>query len=278
MNGNIVTDSNYNLKVNDVIAVNDTFQEERPDLSADESVKFKILYEDEDLIVLNKPAGVVVHAGAGNASHTLVNGLVYHCGNALSSGSAAFRPGIVHRIDKDTSGILVAAKNDYAHMKLAEQFSVHSITRKYICFCFSHFQPPCGRIETLITRDKKNRLKMCASNTEGKKAITIFKTLTDYGFASKIECELKTGRTHQIRVHMSSQGHSLIGDILYKTKNYSVPNEIADYVNHFPRQALHAFFLKFIHPTTNREMEFTADLPQDLQELEKILSSFSKVK
>ena len=159
-------------------------------------------------------------------------------------------------------------------MKLAEQFAVHSITRKYICFCFSHFQPPCGKIETFITRDKKNRLKMCASSTDGKKAITIFRTLADYGFASKIECELKTGRTHQIRVHMFSQGHSLIGDSLYKTKNYAVPKELAEYINQFPRQALHAFFLKFIHPRTNREMEFSVPLPQDLLELEEQLATF----
>lgn len=273
VNGIVITDANYNLKINDIIVVNNEFKEKRPDLSADAEVPFEVVYEDDDVLVINKPAGVVVHAGAGNFEHTLVNGLVHHCGSALSSGSDQFRPGIVHRIDKDTSGILVVAKNDYAHMKLAEQFAVHSITRKYVCFCYSHFQPSCGRIETFITRDKHNRLKMSVSDSQGKKAITIFKTLADYGFASKIECELKTGRTHQIRVHMSNAGHSLIGDSLYKAKNYSVPKELAEYINQFPRQALHAFFLKFKHPRTENDMEFSAPFPSDLAELEERLST-----
>lgn len=271
MNGVIIVDANHYLKINDIVVVDDSQKIERPSLSPDADVKFDVLYEDADLLVINKPAGVVVHAGAGNFSHTLVNGLVHHCGESLSSGSDEYRPGIVHRIDKDTSGILVVAKNDYSHAKLAEQFAVHSIVRKYVCFCYSHFQNKSGKIETLISRDKNNRLKMCVNPSQGKRAITLFKTLADYGFASKIECELKTGRTHQIRVHMSYLGHSLIGDSLYKVKNYAIPKDMTEYIRSFPRQALHAYFLKFQHPTNQKDMEFSADLPSDLQQLEKKL-------
>lgn len=271
VNDVIIVDASYYLKVNDCVTVDDSQKIEKPNLSPDASVQFDILYEDADLLVIDKPAGVVVHAGAGNFSHTLVNGLVHHCGKSLSSGSDEYRPGIVHRIDKDTSGILVVAKNDYSHAKLAEQFAVHSITRKYICFCYSHFQNKSGKIETLIARDQNNRLKMSVNPSQGKTAITLFKTLVDYGYASKIECELKTGRTHQIRVHMSYLGHSLIGDSLYKTKNYSIPKNISEYIRLFPRQALHAYYLKFCHPCTQKEMEFFSDIPSDMQQLEEML-------
>jgi 23S rRNA pseudouridine1911/1915/1917 synthase len=166
----------------------------------------------------------------------------------------------------------VVAKNDFSHCKLAKQFATHSLTRKYICFCYSTPHPSWGKITTLIARDKNNRLKMSVSKNVGRNAVTFYKTLQTFSqFASKIECELKTGRTHQIRVHMSHLKCSLIGDSLYKVKNYAIPNEIANFVNRFPRQALHAYFLEFVHPRSQKIMRFESDLPEDMKELEKIL-------
>lgn len=273
VNGVIVLDVDYKTRVGDLISFSmENIPDDRPNLSPDSSIKFDILYEDADILVIDKPAGVVVHAGAGNHDHTLVNGLISHCN--LSRGSDEFRPGIVHRIDKDTSGILVIAKNDFSHAFLAEQFAVHSITRKYVCFCYGVPRPAFKTIDTMINRDKNNRLKMAVSDSSGKRAITIYRTQQTYGnFAAKVECELKTGRTHQIRVHMSDFGHSLIGDTLYRYKNYSLPKNIANEINRFPRQALHARYLEFIHPTTKENMVFESDIPEDLKFLEEILCS-----
>jgi 23S rRNA pseudouridine1911/1915/1917 synthase len=272
VNSVLITDAGHNLKYNDEILLDENFEEEKPDLTPDNGIKFTILYEDEDLLVIEKPAGVTVHPGAGNFSRTLVNGLAHHCGKSLSGGSGKYRPGIVHRIDKNTSGILAVAKNDFSHNGLAKQFAVHSVRRKYICFCYSLMQPSNGKIETLISRDKKNRLKMSVSNDSGRKATTFYKTLRTFSkFASKVECELKTGRTHQIRVHMSHKGCSLIGDSIYRAKNYFVPHDISNYVNGFSRQALHAYFLEFLHPCSQKLMHFESDMPDDMKELEKVL-------
>lgn len=278
INNTKITDPNYYLKVKDEIHVDYSSSTEEEAPVADDSVSFSVLYEDDDIIVVDKPAGIVVHPGAGNFSHTLVNGLVYHC-DCLSTGSDRSRPGIVHRIDKDTSGILVIAKNDIAHAKLAEQFQIHSIKRKYVCFCYSVPHIKMGKIETYIARDPNNRLKMTVSNGAGKHAITIYKVLKAFSsFAAKIECELHTGRTHQIRVHMSHLGHSLIGDSLYKKKNYAIPKEIAHYINSFPRQALHAYFLEFIHPISKRIVHFEIGLPEDLKHLEQKMTEIATTK
>lgn len=275
VNGIVTLTADYKTHIGDVINFStESIPEERPSLSPDSSVQFEILHEDADILVINKPAGVVVHAGAGNHEHTLVNGLMFHCN--LSNGSDDFRPGIVHRIDKDTSGILVVAKNDFAHAFLSEQFAVHSIVRKYVCFCYGVPRLAKNIIDTKIIRDKNNRLRMSISENSGKRAITIYRTLHTFrNFATEIECELKTGRTHQIRVHMSSLGHSLIGDKLYKYKNYSLPKEIATEINQFPRQALHAKYLEFIHPSTKENMVFESDLPQDLQQLKNLLQQYN---
>lgn len=267
-------DSSFSLKKEDQIFIKDDIPSDKVEIHPDSSVSFQILFEDNDLMVINKPAGIVVHPGAGNRDHTLVNGLAHHCGTNLSTVNSEIRPGIVHRIDKDTSGILVIAKNDFAHMELAKQFEIHSIKRKYICFVYSILRPENGTIETLITRSDKNRLKMSVSQSKGKKAITIYKTLKKYSnYASKVECELLTGRTHQIRVHLSSKGNSLIGDKTYKFKNYSFPKEHIKYVNEFPRQALHAYFLEFVHPRTNEIMRFENNIPDDMSNLEKVLDA-----
>ncbi|MDR2645597.1 MAG: RluA family pseudouridine synthase [Holosporaceae bacterium] len=274
VNGVSITDAAYNLKYRDEILANECFREEKPNLSPDANVKFAVLYEDEDLLIIDKPAGVTVHAGAGNRSHTLINGLIHHCGKSLSSGSDSCRPGIVHRIDKNTSGVLVVAKNDFTHAALARQFAIHSIRRKYICFCYSILQPLHGKIETFLGRDKNNRLKMAVAES-GRNAITFYKTLKTFSkFASKVECELKTGRTHQIRAHMSYRKCSIIGDALYKTKNYSI--EKNPVIQRFPRQALHAYFLEFIHPRSKKFLQIQSDFPSDLQSLEEVLQLAAK--
>ena len=270
-----VRSSSYKVKLNDVINVEEVQEDEVCCINPDKDVQFKIVFEDDDIIVVDKPAGVTVHPGAGNYDHTLVNGLAYHCGENLSTVNSELRPGIVHRIDKDTSGILVVAKNDFAHMNLAKQFELHTITRKYVCFVFGVLRPISGQIETLIARDPRNRLRMAVDQHSGKRAVTIYSTLKTYGmFASKVECELLTGRTHQIRVHLSHLGHSLIGDKLYKVKNYSLPKEIAGKINSFDRQALHAKFLEFVHPRTQETMTFESEIPADIAQLEQIMQNY----
>ena len=277
MNSEEVFDPNFSLQVEDNIWIEENIPSDKIEIHPDENVPFEILFEDDDLLVINKPAGVVVHPGAGNRDHTLVNGLAYHCGKNLSTINSDIRPGIVHRIDKDTSGILVIAKNDFAHMQLAKQFEVHSIKRKYICFLYSVLRPLNGKIETLISRSESNRLKMAVSQSKGKKAITIYKTVKNFStYASKVECELLTGRTHQIRVHMASLGNSLIGDRIYKVKNYSLPKEFAKEINGFPRQALHAYFLEFVHPRSEKVMHFECDMPDDMKNLENLLNGIKE--
>lgn len=277
MNSKGVVDPNFSLKIEDVVSVEEDVPSDKIEIRPDKEVLFEILFEDDDLLVINKPAGVIVHPGAGNRDRTLVNGLAYHCGKNLSTINSEIRPGIVHRIDKDTSGILVVAKNDFAHMQLAKQFEIHSIKRKYVCFLYSVLRPLNGKIETLISRSQNNRLKMSVSQSKGKKAVTIYRTVKNFSnYASKVECELLTGRTHQIRVHMSSLGNSLIGDRTYKVKNYSLPKEFAKEINEFPRQALHAYFLEFVHPRTEKIMRFECEMPDDMKNLEDLLNKIEK--
>lgn len=251
-----------------------------------EVVEFDVLYEDDNILVVNKPYGVVVHPGAGNFSGTLVNGLLHYAKDSSLSNNNSARPGIVHRIDKGTSGILVVAKTDNAHAKLAEQFAVHSITRKYVCFVYSTpnisrdvQKLPDGRykIQTLIGRDKLNRKKMKVLQTGGKNAITIFKVMRVFSnrVASQIECELKTGRTHQIRVHMNYLGASLIGDQVYgrRKKIRCANDDDTNFLYNFNRQALHAAYLKFQHPLTLKDMEFSSPIPEDMKNLNQVLSN-----
>lgn len=273
VNNNAIKDANYNLKIKDEIIIFDNLNVAQQHIIPEKDVIFSILYEDEDLIVINKPAGLVVHPGAGNYSGTLVNGLAYYCKDNLSTGNEDYRPGIVHRIDKDTSGVLVIAKNNQTHMHLAEQFKEHSIKRKYVCFCYGVPQPMNGKIETFIGRDRNNRLKMnVVDEKNGKRAISFYRTLETFShFAAKLECELHTGRTHQIRVHMSHIGHSLIGDSTYKIKNYAIPKDKIEFITKFTRQALHAYFLEFIHPKSMKKLHFEIELPEDMITLNRIL-------
>ncbi len=236
-------------------------------------IKLDIRFEDKDILIINKPKGMVVHPGAGNFENTLANALFYKYNKKLSDINGELRPGIVHRIDKETSGLLVVAKNNISHAKLSKQFSEHSIKRKYICLAWGVLRPLQGRIETLICRNKKNRQLMMVSDFNGKKAITNYKTIKVFNIKnipkiSLIECELETGRTHQIRVHMKYKGSSLLGDNQYGKKNikFKKINEIFfKRLSVLTGQALHAKSLSFIHPSKNKWVHFESELPNDFK-------------
>lgn len=253
-NGKIIK-SNYKIKRNDFIEVE---MPEPVELNVSpEKMNLDILYEDEDVLVVNKDKGVVVHPAPGNYTGTLVNGILYHCTD-LSGINGVIRPGIVHRIDKDTSGVLVIAKNDEAHNGLAEQFKEHSIKREYYALVEGKFSNPKGTIDKPISRDKKERIKM-AINSDGKRAVTHYEVLEQYDKGvSLVKCTLETGRTHQIRVHMASIGHPLVGDLVYGYKRQKFNIE---------GQALHAKVLGFIHPRTKKYIEFTSELPEYFKDL-----------
>ncbi len=219
-----------------------------------ENIPLDILYEDSDVIVVNKPKNMVVHPAAGHYSGTLVNALLYHCKDSLSGINGIMRPGIVHRIDKDTTGALVVCKNDVAHQCLAEQLKVHSITRKYEAIVYHSFKEQEGRVEGPIGRHPTERTKMAINYKNGKEAVTNYRVLENLGSEyAHIECRLETGRTHQIRVHMSSIHHPLVGDTVYGPAKDSF---------HLEGQTLHARVLGFIHPTTKEYMEFEAPVPE----------------
>tara|TARA_B100002051_G_scaffold169285_1_gene159889 strand:+ start:318 stop:1292 length:975 start_codon:yes stop_codon:yes gene_type:complete len=237
-----------------------------------QNISLDIIYEDKDIIVVNKPAGMVVHPGFGNQDQTLVNALLYHCKGTLSGIGGVTRPGIVHRIDKDTSGILVSAKNDYSHLKLSNQFKEHSITRSYLAIVWGVINKK-GILENNISRHPYNRKKMHISKN-GKVGITHWELKQTFSnIASLIECNLKTGRTHQIRVQFANNGNHLIGDKVYNNpktkKRYLNKNNqnIFNLLQSFPRQALHAKHLSFLHPITNKKLSFESELPEDISKL-----------
>ena len=219
-----------------------------------ENIPLDILYEDDDLLVVNKPKGMVVHPAAGHSSGTLVNAVLYHCRGNLSGINGVLRPGIVHRIDMDTTGALVICKSDFAHQSLAEQLSVHSITRKYRAIVHGNLKEDEGTVRGAIGRHPTDRKKMAINERNGKPAVTHYRVLERFGNYTYIECQLETGRTHQIRVHMASIGHPLLGDAVYGPKKCPVKN--------LQGQTLHAMVLGFIHPRTGAYMEFEAPLPE----------------
>lgn len=233
-----------------------------------QNIPLDIAFEDEHLIVVNKPAGMVVHPAAGNADGTLVNALLHHCNGSLSGIGGVARPGIVHRIDKDTSGLLVVAKTDAAHEGLATQFAEHSVHRRYLAICGGFPNPATGTIDARIGRSDANRKKMAVldkNSSRGKTAITHYTFLDRLTDASLIECRLETGRTHQVRVHCASIGHALLGDPIYG----QTPKALKPLLKEldFARQALHAAELGFDHPVTRKNVHFKANLPDDMQEL-----------
>ena len=236
-----------------------------------ENIPLDVIYEDDDLIVLEKPAGLVVHPAPGHTSGTLVNALLYHCRGSLSGIGGVTRPGIVHRLDKDTSGIMVCAKSDVAHRGLVEQFRVHSIERAYFAVVWGVPSPKRGRIETQIGRDPRDRKRMAVLMSGGKTAITEYETVRPIrDLAALMECRLFTGRTHQIRVHMLSLGHSLIGDPVYKSRavtRYTRDIVIQSTLATYKYQALQAHTLGFVHPRTGKAERFETKLSEDLQRL-----------
>lgn len=233
-----------------------------------QEIPLDIVYEDEDLLVLNKPAGMVVHPAAGNYEGTLVNALLAHCRESLSGIGGVIRPGIVHRLDKDTSGLMVVAKNDAAHNGLSAQFAVHSLERCYLALVWGMPAPSAGVIETQIGRSSVNRKKMAVVSSGGKRAETHYRMLETYagGAFSLVHCSLKTGRTHQVRVHMTALGHPLVGDKVYgKTPKAALHSESLKIATAFPRQALHSYKMSFEHPVTKKIMRFEIPLPADMR-------------
>ena len=279
-----------NLKVlepSKKVNIKDKIKLEVPELKKLEIKPYKykldIIYEDNDVMVINKPAGLVVHPAAGNFDNTLVNALINYDKKNLSSINGELRPGIVHRLDKDTSGVIIVAKNNFAHTHLSKQFNEHSIDRKYIALVWGKLRPQKGEIKTFITRSSKNRQLMDVSQTKGKLAITNYKTIEIYENArvptlSLVEYRLKTGRTHQIRVHMKFKGNPILGDKSYKKKLKKLKDvdpEINEIIKKIYRQCLHAKSLGFLHPTKNQRLFFESKLPNDLHKIVKKLRSTS---
>ncbi len=241
-----------------------------PLAAAAQDIPLVVAYEDEHLIVIDKPAGLVVHPAAGNLDGTLVNALLHHCAGQLSGIGGVARPGIVHRIDKDTSGLLVVAKSDIAHEGLARQFADHSIERAYHAVCAGRPLPPAGTIRGAIARSTSDRKKMALvgrniEGSRGKHAVTHYRTLQALAAATYLECRLETGRTHQVRVHLASIGHPLVGDPVYGRSPSSIRSLLARIG--FARQALHAARLGFIHPVSGQRLAFVSMLPVDMREL-----------
>jgi 23S rRNA pseudouridine1911/1915/1917 synthase len=241
-----------------------------------QAIDLTIVYEDDDLIVIDKPAGMVVHPAPGNPDNTLVNALIAHCGETLSGIGGEKRPGIVHRIDKDTSGLIVAAKNDAAHKALSADFAAHNIERAYLCLVWGVPSPSAGEITGNIGRHPIDRKRMAVVSKGGKPAITHYRVLKSFGLgAALVECRLMTGRTHQIRVHMAKIGHPLIGDPVYgkptAARRGRLSPEARKAAEAFPRQALHATLLGFDHPRTGRHLSWESESPEDLRRLERAL-------
>lgn len=254
------TKTGYKISYNDLIKVMIPYPEDINIVA--ENIPLDIVYEDDDIILVNKPKGMVVHPSAGHYTGTLVNALMYHCSNNLSGINGVMRPGIVHRIDKDTTGIIVACKNDAAHISLSEQLKEHNITRYYYAICHNCFKEKEGTVDAPIGRHPVERKKMAINYKNGKKAVTHYEVLENFRNFAYIKCKLETGRTHQIRVHMASISHPLLGDNVYC--NARGPFELEG-------QTLHAGVLGFIHPRTGKYMEFSAPLPEYFEKILDIL-------
>lgn len=253
--------ANYRIKTEDLVAVSVPPCEETDILPED--LPLSVLYEDDDLLVVDKPKGMVVHPSAGHPGHTLVNAVLYHCRGKLSGINGELRPGIVHRIDKDTTGALVICKNDMVHRALAQQLKEHTIKRRYRAVVLGNLRDDEGTIEGPVGRHPVDRKKMAVNYKNGKDAVTHYRVLERFGKYTYIECRLETGRTHQIRVHMSSIGHPLLGDTVYAPSQKNI--------FHLEGQTLHAQILGFVHPVTGNYMEFEAPIPEYFEKLLKKL-------
>lgn len=255
------------VKANHKLSYDETITVQIPDLVepdiVPENIPLDILYEDQDILIVNKPKGMVVHPAAGHYSGTLVNALMYHCGDSLSGINGVMRPGIVHRIDMDTTGSLLVCKNDAAHQNLAEQLKKHSIKRIYHAIVHGNLKEDSGTVNAPIGRHPVERKKMSINEQNGREAITHYTVLARYGNYTYIACQLETGRTHQIRVHMASIGHPLVGDQVYGPQKCPFPN--------LQGQTLHAKILGIVHPSTGAYMEFDAPLPEYFEKLKKRL-------
>ncbi|MCF4099714.1 RluA family pseudouridine synthase [Maritalea mediterranea] len=283
IDGATISEPKYRVKQDQQICL--TLPQPIDAVPAAQQMELDVLFEDDALIVVNKAANMVVHPAPGSEEGTLVNALLHHCGDSLSGIGGVKRPGIVHRLDKDTTGVMVVAKTEQAHNHLAAQFADHGRTgpleREYLALVWGEPRPDKGKIETLIGRDPKNRIKQAVLKSGGRNAITHFKLDQVFGghkwTVSRVKCRLETGRTHQIRVHMAHLGHPLLGDAAYgagvdsKKRNLPMPAQMA--LKGLNRQALHAALLGFEHPTSGEKMRFTAPLPEDMQELENALSA-----
>lgn len=275
--GHTIRDGSYRVKPGECFSVH--IPEAEPTDMRPADIPLSIVYEDNDFLVIDKPVGMTVHPGAGNHQDTLANALLAHCGDSLSGIGGVTRPGIVHRIDKDTSGLLVVAKHDVAHRNLAEQISTRTLKRRYLALCWGMPSPKKGTIEGNIGRNPKHRQKMAVLAHGGKSATTHYEVKKCFGLhASLIACQLETGRTHQIRVHMTEKGHPLIGDQTYGSSHAKhirqLSPELQDFIkNHFKRQALHAASLSLLHPVTGEKMEFESPLPEDMQRLIKLFEA-----
>ena len=282
LNNKILTDPSKIVSDGDIILL-EIPQPESTSLKP-YNYKLDIVYEDKDLIVINKSAGISMHPGPGNYENTIVNALMNYSNGKLSNIGDELRPGIVHRIDKDTSGLIVVAKNNKTHESLSLQFNKHTIKRVYQALIWGKLRPQHGKIETLITRSSKNRQLMQVGLTKGKKAITNYKTIEVFENEkiptfSFIKCQLETGRTHQIRVHMNHKGNSILGDKKYKKKYKKLKNinpEIEKYINNLERQFLHAKVLGFYHPSSGKYLEFSSNLPKELDIILKKLRNTYK--
>lgn len=291
VNGNVLSDAKKKVAGDEVCVV--TIPPLVDAIPEAQNIPLNVVYEDEMLLVINKPVGLTVHPGAGNPDGTMVNALLAHCPDSLSGVGGVARPGIVHRIDKDTSGLLIVAKNDEAHKALAAQLEDRSLSRRYRAFVWGLPNPAQGTIDAPIGRDPKNRQRMTvvypthmrgvdddsggpALPPQGKEAVTHYALVEAYGtLVSLVECKLQTGRTHQIRVHMKHIGHSLIGDATYgsrkKLQLKHSNEEMVTALREFSRQALHAYALEFIHPKTGEKMRFECEMPDDMRMLRDIL-------
>ncbi len=266
VNGNICDSKKYKVNVNDTIEI--VMPEPEPLKVEAENIPLNIVYEDKDLLVVDKERGMVVHPAAGNERGTLVNAVMHHCKGSLSSINGVIRPGIVHRIDKDTSGLLVVAKNDMAHEKLSVQLAAHTITRRYEALVFNNFTEDKGTVDAPIGRDPYNRLRQAVTHSNSKTAVTHWQVIERFGQYTHIEARLETGRTHQIRVHMAYIKHPLVGDLVYgpKKQPFSVQGQL-----------LHAKILGFVHPSTGRYMEFEAPRPEVFNDILRKLQQRSGI-